>query len=89
MGTPMAPTIANIFMGWRDEKMLETCPWTIDPAIWKRYIDDIITIWLYEDSVFEKRCQELKVKLQRRGYPGSLIDAAMRKVSDQPRTSTL
>ncbi|KAL8594689.1 hypothetical protein ACOMHN_052422 [Nucella lapillus] len=42
-----------------------------------------------EDSVFEKRCQELKVKLQRRGYPGSLIDAAMRKVSDQPRASTL
>ncbi|KAL8575333.1 hypothetical protein ACOMHN_003167 [Nucella lapillus] len=40
-------------------------------------------------SVFEKRCQELKVKLQRRGYPGSLIDAAMRKVSNQPRTSTL
>ncbi|KAL8616838.1 hypothetical protein ACOMHN_041757 [Nucella lapillus] len=158
------------------EKMLKTCPWTIDPAIWKRYIDDIITIWLYgedelnkfmtwmnnqhpsikftysygrtnlpyldvslsidpdghltsdlhvkptdaamilpfnschprhcprsipysqclrlrricsEDSVFEKRCQELKVKLQRRGYPGSLIDAAMRKVSDQPRASTL
>ncbi|KAL8607498.1 hypothetical protein ACOMHN_004468 [Nucella lapillus] len=35
-----------------------------------------------EDSVFVKRCQELKVKLQRRGYPGSLIDAAMRKVSD-------
>ncbi|KAL8565389.1 hypothetical protein ACOMHN_029084 [Nucella lapillus] len=176
MGTPMAPTIANIFMGWHEEKMLETCPWTIDPAIWKRYIDDIITIWLYgedelnkfmtwmnnqhpsikftysygrtnvpyldvslsidpdghltsdlhvkptnaamilpfnschprhcprsipysqclrlrricsEDSVFEKRCQELKVKLQRRGYPGSLIDAAMRKVSDQPRASTL
>ncbi|KAL8598816.1 hypothetical protein ACOMHN_015395 [Nucella lapillus] len=42
-----------------------------------------------EDSVFEKRCQELKVKLQRRGYPGSLIDAAMRKVSDQPQASTL
>ncbi|KAL8621765.1 hypothetical protein ACOMHN_061900 [Nucella lapillus] len=36
-----------------------------------------------DDSVFEKRCQELKVKLQRRGYPGSLIDAAMRKVSLQ------
>ncbi|KAL8571117.1 hypothetical protein ACOMHN_010578 [Nucella lapillus] len=41
-------------MGWLEEKMLETCPWTIDPAIWKRYIDDIITIWLYGEDELNK-----------------------------------
>jgi hypothetical protein len=36
----MAPTIANIFMGWLEQTILLQCPWDIDPTIWKRYIDD-------------------------------------------------
>ena len=44
IGTKVAPTYANIFMGWLEQKMLNT--WTgRPPDIWKRYIDDIFTIW--------------------------------------------
>ena len=52
MGTPMAPTIANLFMGWLERSIISNSP--MDIAEWKRYIDDIITIWLHgEDKLTE------------------------------------
>ena len=43
MGTCMAPSYANLFMGALEEKMLETSP--EKPIVWLRYIDDIFFIW--------------------------------------------
>ena len=43
MGTCMAPSYANLFMGALEEKMLETSP--EKPTVWLRYIDDIFFIW--------------------------------------------
>ena len=53
IGTKVAPTYANIFMGLLEEKILSS--WTgRPPDIWKRYIDDIITIWSgLESELFE------------------------------------
>ena len=45
MGTPMAPTIANIFMGYLEEKVLKKSITNNKNIIWKRYIDDIFVIW--------------------------------------------
>ena len=42
MGTCMAPSYANLFMGALEEKMLETSP--EKPIFWLRYIDDIFFI---------------------------------------------
>ena len=39
MGTKMAPTYANLFMGHLEEQMLEET--TLKPLIWFRFIDDI------------------------------------------------
>jgi hypothetical protein len=50
MGTPMAPTIANIFMGWLEKNILNNSTHNIDPALWKRYIDDIITLWFHGEE---------------------------------------
>ena len=54
MGTPMAPPIANIFMGWLEHNIITGCPWTIDPATWRRYIDDIITLWVHGEEELHK-----------------------------------
>ena len=47
MGTPIAPTIANIFMSNLEEELLLNSP--VKPSFYKRYIDDIIFIW--EDTL--------------------------------------
>ena len=43
MGTKMAVAFANIFMGKVESQILEQS--AIKPLAWKRYIDDIFSIW--------------------------------------------
>ena len=43
MGTVVAPTYANIFMGWLEENLLQT--FRLKPLIYLRYLDDIFIIW--------------------------------------------
>ena len=45
LGTPMAPTVANLFMGWLEETLLEQSPMKIDADCRKRFIDDIFILW--------------------------------------------
>lgn len=44
IGTRVAPTYANIFMGWLEEKLLKGWKGTI-PDLWKRFIDDVFSVW--------------------------------------------
>ena len=46
MGTPMAPAVANLFMGRLERKILENRPVTLTQNQWKRFIDDIFVLWL-------------------------------------------
>lgn len=48
MGTRVASTYANIFMGKLEKLLLENCPEYLREKIhsWRRYIDDILIIWL-------------------------------------------
>ena len=48
MGTKLAPSFANIFMGDFEDKFVYT--YHLKPLIWKRFIDDIFFIWTYGDS---------------------------------------
>ena len=45
MGTPMAPTIANICMGYLEENVIKKSIINHNNIFWKRYIDDIFIIW--------------------------------------------
>ena len=45
MGTPIAPTLANLFMADLEQEFLSTQ--TVKPFLYKRYIDDILMIWLH------------------------------------------
>ena len=43
MGTKMAPSFANLFLGYFEVNALENAPF--QPHTWLRYIDDIFMIW--------------------------------------------
>ena len=56
MGTRVAPTYANIFMGKLEKLMLSHCPADLKPFLhtWKRYIDDILVIWTGTEQQFKE-----------------------------------
>ena len=43
MGTRVAPTFANLFMGYFEEKHVYT--YKVQPTLWVRFIDDIFLVW--------------------------------------------
>ena len=47
MGTRVAPTYANLFMGVLEENILDNCPLSLRKHLylWKRFIYDILIIW--------------------------------------------
>ena len=45
MGTKLAPSFANLFMGDFEEKFVYT--YKLQPFLWKRFIDDIFIIWTH------------------------------------------
>ena len=45
MGTKLAPSFANLFMGYCEEKYVS--PYPKQPFLWKLFIDDIFIIWTY------------------------------------------
>ena len=51
MGTCMAPTYANIFMGAIERRLLGYLP--DKPLVWLRYIDDILLIWTHGHAKLE------------------------------------
>jgi hypothetical protein len=50
MGTPMAPSIANLFMAWIEHQIRANSPWKIQEQDWKRFIDDIAMIWFHGEE---------------------------------------
>ena len=46
MGTPMAPSAANLFMGMLEERLLNQSPVPFNREFWKRFIDDIFMLWM-------------------------------------------
>ena len=45
MGTRVAPSYANTFMGWFEDTFVY--PHNPSPIVWKRFIDDIFIIWTH------------------------------------------
>ena len=56
MGTRVAPTYANLFMGRLEKLLLENCPEHLKSFLhtWKRFIDDILVIWTGSDTEFRE-----------------------------------
>ena len=56
MGTRVAPTYANIFMGKLEQILLSKCPRNLKTFIhtWRRFIDDIFVIWSGTQDQFQE-----------------------------------
>ena len=57
MGTKVAPSYANTFMGWFEETHVYT--YAQQPLLWKRFIDDIFVIWTHGQRELDTFVQHL------------------------------
>ena len=57
MGTKLAPSYANIFMGELEQKTIES--YDKEPLLWVRFIDDIFSIWTHGENELHKYHQHL------------------------------
>ena len=48
MGSPLGPTLANVFMCHMEKKWLQDCPSDFKPVLYRRYVDD--TFLLFNDA---------------------------------------
>ena len=53
MGSPLGPTLANIFLCYHEKSWLEHCPGDYKPVYYKRYVDDIFCLFHSENQVQE------------------------------------
>jgi len=44
MGSPVSPLVANLFMEYLEQKLLDTAPMELKPKLWKTYVDDIFEV---------------------------------------------
>ena len=54
MGTRMAPSYANLFMGCLETSILQSAPSGLTPALYGRFIDDVFGVWLHGEEAFEE-----------------------------------
>ena len=53
MGTPMARSVAILFMAWLEKRILAGSPVPIQEDNWRRFIDDIIMLWTGTEEELE------------------------------------
>ena len=44
MGSPLGPTLANLFMSYHEQIWLDECPLDFKPKFYRRYVDDIFIL---------------------------------------------
>ena len=51
MGSPLGPTLANLFLAYHEEKWLKECPVQFKPKFFRRYVDDVFLLFDNRDQV--------------------------------------
>ena len=51
MGSPLGPTLANLFLAYHEEKWLSDCPVQFKPKFFRRYVDDVFLLFGNRDQV--------------------------------------
>ena len=54
MGSPLDPTLANVFLVYHEKSWLEHCPVEYRPLYYRRYVDDIF-VFLFNSAEHLKR----------------------------------
>ena len=55
MGSPLCPTLDNIFKYSFENKWLKDCPHSVKPVFYKRYVDDIFVLLSFLDQAENER----------------------------------
>ena len=53
MGSPLGPTLANLFLAYHEEKWLNDCPVQFKPLYYRRYVDDIFLMFQNKSQVLK------------------------------------
>ena len=53
MGSPIGPTLANIFLSHHESQWLIDCPASFKPTLYKRYVDDTFLLFKSQDHIFQ------------------------------------
>ena len=53
MGSPLGPTLANIFLCYHETACLKNCPKSFKPVYYKRYVDDIFVLFEKPEQVLQ------------------------------------
>lgn len=64
MGSPCAPTYANLFLGWWEDTHIfgdDSSIWTPSILYWGRFIDDIFILWNNSELAFRQFVDSLNV----------------------------
>ena len=51
MGSPLGPTLANVFMCHFENIWLENCPSHFKPIVYRRFVDDTFLLFRSKDQV--------------------------------------
>ena len=51
IGSPLGPTLANIFLCYHETTWLKNCPKSFKPVYYKRYVDDIFVLFEKQEQV--------------------------------------
>ena len=54
IGSPLGPTLANLFLVYYESKWLEDCPRQFKPQFYRRYVDDNFVMFKKKDHI--KKC---------------------------------
>ena len=80
MGTKLAPSYANIFMG----EFEHVYPYHLQPSLWKRFIDDIFFIWPHGTEELKRfveflnnRHQTIKFTLEHSYFNVNFLDVTV------------
>ena len=53
MGSPLGPTLANIFLSYHEQNWLDTCPAEYKPVYYARYVDDICVLFRKSEHLIQ------------------------------------
>ena len=49
MGSPLGPSLANVFLSYHEKNWLSSCPQRFKPAFYRRYVEDIFVLFTSND----------------------------------------
>ena len=66
MGSPLGPTLANVFLCYHEKIWLQNCPSEFKPVIYRRYVDDTFLLFRLKHHIEKIRnclnCQHKNIK---------------------------